>query len=1319
MGMSQSDFDRLGSTVVALGNNFATTEADVMRMAMRMASVGNTLNMSEADVLAFATAMSSVGILAEVGGSSFSTFASNLQLAVATNSKSLKTYASVAGMTTKEFKKAFEEDATSAIMAFITGLGKVESTGKTAIEVLDSLGISEVGQRNMLLALASSGDLLNQTLNLSADAWEQNIALLKEASTRYGTTESQIQIMKNAMDLIKLDIGDMALPHLKTLTTLVVSATEAFLGMSRESKILGVKMAALAAATGPVLVAAGQLLPMLTNIAPAMMAMVSPLGLAASGLGLFAVAAIDADNTIGKTFSKMSKAAVRYLDTIDDQVLAAILSVSGRMPELAASLADGIETALPRITSSTLGIVAAMGSMIADNSDELLNLGLTVVESIVSGVSQSLPKIVASGADLVSGFIEAFTSGRISESVKTMFASIKAGVEETDWAAAGTQIVDSITGAVTGLKTAITGKFDEAKTYVKELTWSDVAESIKTGISIPSDWLKGVILGDALTDESTWKDVGTKVWGWIKGGFTAAEGWLKNLILGDGGADEGWSAVGNEIVSKISSSLTALTPEKMAEGIGDLSTIASTIIDKIINSKADFAVAASDLITKLVSGISSFTGWESIGTSLTTFASSLVDSMVSAIGKTTGAASKVVGAIGGLFEGISLEDMASTFSGLADILIDGLVSAIHAGISGVTKITGAIADTLSSLNAEGTGTIIGDLGADIFDSILDGITNAAVAPDMSAFMANLSSGIEGSLTLLGDIAGKIAGYITSPEGINSIISAGGSLASALFAGLTAGVHGLASGIGNALSSIFKEVGANLLEAVGIDSSEFASKIDEMVSSMFGETGKAIGEMTDEQMQAYGHKLVNGLGTILEQAEAWVALEAAGYGETFAQYAEASFDTAGLTLAKALADGFNGDIEQQTYAMAALMANGMGNGLKEQYPQLWMAAAEMANEGIAPSLEEACQKLGLDIPDNIAQAIGANWSVVTEELTTQGESVRVLLSDLGMDAGAILGFTLPQGVTAGIENGELVLRDAVGRVVDIASMAASQADVESQSATSGQAAMDSASQAVTDNAYKVEDSTETAEAGMEAAMLPIESSFENMSRNAMTSMCSVTNAMSPSLAMASSNAATTAVNAAKSVMNSTAGYNIGRDVMQGMINAIRAMSGTLASAARSAVNNAISAMRKAADAHSPSRKTLALGEDMDEGGAIGLSGGLMAAAAAQATKDAVRAMAAEAYISDPGAGTVMTARQSARQVANETARSISEGDNSSFARDVGTAMADRLIESGALEGDVYIGEEKVGKKLTKPISKNVAKKSKYTVKGRSAREVVLA
>lgn len=43
MGMSQKDFDRLGSSIVDLGNNFATTEADIVDMAMRLAGAGKTV----------------------------------------------------------------------------------------------------------------------------------------------------------------------------------------------------------------------------------------------------------------------------------------------------------------------------------------------------------------------------------------------------------------------------------------------------------------------------------------------------------------------------------------------------------------------------------------------------------------------------------------------------------------------------------------------------------------------------------------------------------------------------------------------------------------------------------------------------------------------------------------------------------------------------------------------------------------------------------------------------------------------------------------------------------------------------------------------------------------------------------------------------------------------------------------------------------------------------------------------------------------------------------------------------------------------------
>src|SRR5690606_26117487 len=67
--MSQKDFDKLGSSIVDLGNNFATTEAEIVEMGMRLAGAGVQIGLTEPQIKALATAMSSVGIEAEAGGS--------------------------------------------------------------------------------------------------------------------------------------------------------------------------------------------------------------------------------------------------------------------------------------------------------------------------------------------------------------------------------------------------------------------------------------------------------------------------------------------------------------------------------------------------------------------------------------------------------------------------------------------------------------------------------------------------------------------------------------------------------------------------------------------------------------------------------------------------------------------------------------------------------------------------------------------------------------------------------------------------------------------------------------------------------------------------------------------------------------------------------------------------------------------------------------------------------------------------------------------------------------------------------------------------
>src|SRR5690606_7331702 len=108
----------LGSAIVALGNNLATTEADIVAMGQRLAGAGKQIGLSEAEMMSFAGALASVGIEAQAGGSAFSKLMIDMQLAVQTNSAKLKEYASVANMSASQFKTAFQEDAAGAIIKF-------------------------------------------------------------------------------------------------------------------------------------------------------------------------------------------------------------------------------------------------------------------------------------------------------------------------------------------------------------------------------------------------------------------------------------------------------------------------------------------------------------------------------------------------------------------------------------------------------------------------------------------------------------------------------------------------------------------------------------------------------------------------------------------------------------------------------------------------------------------------------------------------------------------------------------------------------------------------------------------------------------------------------------------------------------------------------------------------------------------------------------------------------------------------------------------------------------------------------------------------
>ena len=406
--MSQKDFDKLGSSIVDLGNNFATTEADIVEMSMRLAGAGHQVGMSEGDILGLATALSSVGIEAEMGGSAMSKAMVKMQNAVelgggklqdvlkksgkglrdlelmsANNSKdfkelsnslgltstelknmitagaNLEDFAKISGKTAEQFKQDWKKDATGAISDFIQGLGKAKDKGDSAITMLSEMGITEVRLRDSLLRASNAGDLFNKAIKKGNEAWKKNTALTDEAEKRYNTTESQLKKLKNEIQANAIELGDELKPMLvdvineaKPLISKTKDMVTWFNNLSGKSKDTAKKIVLVTAALGPAAKIGGT--------------MISTTGKMVSGYG----------NLISKVGELSSKIKIA--------TTAETLATSAKEAQTVATTASTVATG-----TNTGALVAqttvTTGATIATNLLKVAMIGLPIV-GVVAGI---------------------------------------------------------------------------------------------------------------------------------------------------------------------------------------------------------------------------------------------------------------------------------------------------------------------------------------------------------------------------------------------------------------------------------------------------------------------------------------------------------------------------------------------------------------------------------------------------------------------------------------------------------------------------------------------------------------------------------------------------------------------------------------------------------------------------------------------------------------------------------------------------------------------------------------------------------------------
>lgn len=685
VGTSLDDVEKLGSTVVELGNNYATTESEIMAMSQRLAGSASQVGMTEGDILGLSAAMRSVGVTAEMGGTAMSKTINQMSMDLAQGGDDAERWASRAGMSVGGFKKAFEEDALGALISVMQGLEDATEAGENMDLMLRELGITEMRQLDVMRRTTAGLDDLIEAQEMGNKAFEDGTALTTEAEQRYETFSSQMAILTNRIRDLASTIGGLFADELLNIAEKITPLIEDF---SEWVDHL--------VETDHWLV---RVVPKVVLFGTALMGLLTAISLVGVATGFLMTG-----------FGSLKKAILPIVT-----VLKSVLNVKlivGKIGAVVAKVLAGLKVAFVALTGPIGLTVAAIASVIGAlvylyNTNE-------EVRDFITGAWESIKSVVTNVAEQVFGFVtgiaEKFTNfwedngETISEawanvwgfvmfvyenSIKPVFELIQRnlGVFKSIWDVVWNGVVmvfKNIWGVITTVFSfAIEFMLKSVEFFAKifagdfEGAWETVKESFRLFVDFITDFLKNMFVDP----------------------FLRVIEWFSNDV------------------SELLASLWDFVKDMFFTKLTQIGNLASSIWEWI---KEIFSKAGSFI-------------WESITNSFSGMVTSIKNAMLTVLSKITGIWSIVMD----FFRGIDLVEIGKNIiqglmngiTGMAKGLLDSVTGVVSGAVDGVLGFLGIKSPSRLMMDvggdtAKGLQLGIEDGSDDVlasFDGIMDGI----------------------------------------------------------------------------------------------------------------------------------------------------------------------------------------------------------------------------------------------------------------------------------------------------------------------------------------------------------------------------------------------------------------------------------------------------------------------------------------------------------------------------------------------------------------------------------------------------------------------
>ncbi len=222
-----AEIGRLGDAINQISNESPAKASEIVRALSRVGGVAQAFGLSAEQASALSAAFIAMGKPPEVAGTAINALLIKLQTADKQGAKFQAALASM-GMSAGALKQAIGEDAQGALLGFLKALESVPKEARTGV-LVDLFGLE---YSDDIAALAGNLDVYRQQLDAAARAQG---SMGKEFAARAATTANNLQLLKNTVSELAINIGSVLLPALNGVLSSLRPVIEGLASWAKEN----------------------------------------------------------------------------------------------------------------------------------------------------------------------------------------------------------------------------------------------------------------------------------------------------------------------------------------------------------------------------------------------------------------------------------------------------------------------------------------------------------------------------------------------------------------------------------------------------------------------------------------------------------------------------------------------------------------------------------------------------------------------------------------------------------------------------------------------------------------------------------------------------------------------------------------------------------------------------------------------------------------------------------------------------------------------------------------------------------------------------